>query len=464
MQTTTERDPFKHLWDPMNERALVHQAITDYPTYVLHAIEPDHYYRPLAAKLALLAADAHELGPTTSPTARIYALGRDRGVLSPADEAAFIDDFMDRPLGTEPDPERLKRHRRLRGLREALMRAQAGLEAGEPERAYALIEEAGHEARSRLAQAVSVKSAPEFIADWLEQVEKNAAEGGASLGLPELKTIIGPISPGSVMVLGANTNVGKSAFAAEVMLHAADDGSPTGLIAMEDPQLITVARLVSPFAGVSPKLLVRGLEPERRHKGALEIAEYGERIFLSECIGGTEQHVCARMSVMAQRGAKLVIIDYIGEVHASIHQQDRRNEVRWVMSRLKQHAMRIGVALIVCSQLSRPKDHDPAREPTKHDLKEAGDLENSAEYIVMMWREKEHDFAPVNLKLAKSKMGGNGHAWTMQREVDVEAPDGRRLPGSGRFREVVKDRSAPGSRDKALLVEDYEARLSALYR
>ena len=458
------RDPFKYLCDPLNERALVHQAITDYPAYSRHGIVPDDYHRPLAATLALLAAEMWErFGPPDAPVSRLCALGRDRGVLTAEQETVVLDDFMDRPLGTDPDPERLKRHRDLRNLREALLRAVVRLEAGEPDRAHAVLEDARQEAHRRLAEAVSVESAPEFVHGWLEQVE-SATDEGISVGLPRLKSVIGNMVPGSVLVVGAGTNVGKSAFAAEVMLHAAKDGTPAGLISLEDPKLITVSRLVSAFAGVSPQTLMRGKEPERRHHGCLALVEYGESIFLSECLSGNEQHVAARMSVMAQRGAKLVIVDYIGEVQASAPQQDRRNEVRWVMSRLKAHAARIGVALIVCSQLSRPKDHDPAREPTKHDLKEAGDLENSAEYIVLMWREQEHDFAPVNLKLAKGKMGGNGAKWLMQRELEREGPRGERLPGSARLREVVRDRSRPADRDYPLVIDDYEARLAALSR
>lgn len=272
------------------------------------------------------------------------------------------------------------------------------------------------------------------------------------------------MTPGSCLVLGAGTNVGKSALAAEIMLAAAKDHTPTGIISMEDPEFITVSRLVATFAGTSPQTLMRGAEPERRRQGCLELIEYGESIFLSECLGGTEQHVMARMSVMAHRGARIVIVDYIGEIEASVHQQDRRNEVRWVMKRLKAHAERLGIALIVCSQLSRPKDHEPSREPTKYDLKEAGDLENAAEYIVLMWRLQEHDFAPVHLKLAKSKMGGNGRRWLMQREVDREDDAGRRVQGSARLREVVGDYSNPADRDFPLVAEDYAARLIALSR
>lgn len=133
------------------------------------------------------------------------------------------------------------------------------------------------------------------------------------------------------------------------------------------------------------------------------------------------------------------------------------------MTRLKAHAARLGVALVIVSQLSRPKDKGEGYEPNKHDLKESGDLENGAEYVVLLWRSKDHDFAPVHLKLAKSKNGGIGNVWFMQREMYVEDAHGNRAPGSARMREVVKERTAPWTYEFPLAhVTDYEAVLATL--
>jgi replicative DNA helicase len=305
--------------------------------------------------------------------------------------------------------------------------------------------------------------ADSFVADLDAEEASPVAE--ISLGLPKLKEMVGSLFPGAVLVIGADTNVGKSSFVLEVLLAAAKDGTRAGYVSMEDPRDLYRGRAVSALShGVSPRGLKLKENRQRVLRGAEALAELCDGVFFSECIGMSEAQVMTRMSFMAKRGVRLIAVDYIQEVHASVPQQDRRNEVRWVLSRLKGHAARLGVALVVVSQLSRPKDSKPGREPFKHDLKEAGDLENSAEFIVMLWREEQHDYHPIKLKLEKSKTGGIGWKWLMQREVFATDAHGRRVLGSARLREVVEDHSHPADRDFPLVVNDYVAQIDILSR
>ena len=122
---------------------------------------------------------------------------------------------------------------------------------------------------------------------------------------------------------------------------------------------------------------------------------------------------------LASRGARLIAVDYLQEIHASKHQQDRRNEVRFVSSRLKAHARRLGVALLLVSQIARPKEGETNKRPSKHALKESGDVANMAEVILTLWREREDDFAPIRVTVVKSKWGGVGKEWEMLRSTDT---------------------------------------------
>jgi hypothetical protein len=146
-----------------------------------------------------------------------------------------------------------------------------------------------------------------------------------------------------------------------------------------------------------------------------------------------ERETLNEMAAMAKSGCRLIILDYIGVVGCSQRQQDRRNEIRWIATRFKARAARTKTALVVVSQLQRPKDGEMGRKPNKHSFREAGDLEAMAEYAIIMWRTVEDDFAPVYCELVKSKTGGVGYGWTMQREMYRE---GTRDPGSSRLVEV----------------------------
>jgi len=65
--------------------------------------------------------------------------------------------------------------------------------------------------------------------------------------------------------------------------------------------------------------------------------------------------------------------------------------------------------------------------PTKHDMKESGDLENMLDAVIGIWREYEDDFAPMWCRLLKVKWGGVGRHFGLQRSQSTgrleEVPD-----------------------------------------
>lgn len=456
----------EHFEDPRNERALAFLALENFQAFsVLHAPAAD-FATPLFRAVVELAEavyqDEGQAGPGVQ-LGRVLARGRDSGALSPYQEQEAIELLMDPPLGVNPDATRLRMHRQARDIDAALDRAKAALREGRVGEATAMVAEAGEEAARRLSGAGRVKTAKELVEGWLDRLMQAGGKPGISPGLPKLKEAIGQLSAANVLVVGGGTNVGKSSFILELMLAAAHDGTGTGLISVEDTEDLAAERLISAVSGMSAKTMHMAPNIGRATEACMEIAELGARFLAVECIGADEQEVCSHMSTMAQRGAKLIVVDYIGEVQASVRQQDRRNEIRWLMKRLKAHANRLGVALVVVSQLARPKDGEPGRKPNKHSLKEAGDLENSAEYIVLLWRDEENDFAPVNIELAKSKTGGVGRSWLMQREICREE-NGRRVAGSARLREVVRERRSVADHDFPLAVDDFKALLSEMGR
>ena len=118
-----------------------------------------------------------------------------------------------------------------------------------------------------------------------------------------------------------------------------------------------------------------------------------------------------RMLVL-DRGCEVVTVDYAQCLHGVDANSDHAALKRMV-GMLKSAAERLGVPLILTSQIKR--GDDPDREPAMYDLKEGGDLEIKSEYVVMLWRGKPVPGGPlsarIHAKLAKSKVGGVGLRW-----------------------------------------------------
>ncbi len=319
-----------------------------------------------------------------------------------------------------PDVDRFRELAKLRRLEAALAHASGVARRGDLAETLDAIG-ALHSSATDAGAFGDVKTAYELAYGVIEGFQESTRRAPRiHPGLPMLADAIGTLPVGSVMVVAANTSVGKSSFVLEMLMACAQRNVGAGLVSVEDPEEITGTRLLGTVSGVSSNRLQRCDFTEQDWARVVTamgpIQDLGDRLLFADVTGGNELDVCAAMTRMSMRGARIIAVDYIGEIESSRRQQDRRNEIRWLLKRLKAHAKRLGVALVIVSQLARPKDKNPNQEPSKHDLKEAGDLENSAEVIVGLWREVEHDFAPVRVKILKSKIGGLGISWLMQRE------------------------------------------------
>lgn len=339
--------------------------------------------------------------------------------------------------------DRLHRMRRLRALRaqaEAVASAAAG---NDPDLASAALE-ATH-ALDTDTVGRRPKSARQLAEEWYQSLSRDPNEGTVSPGLPALKRVIGRLDCGSMTLIGADVNVGKSTIALEMLMLALHDGERVGCLSMEDPERIVTERIMAMMGGMSAKRVRRfrpGDHGEEKINRAMEAMHaVDDRLMVANCIGMNERETLEQMTMMAKSGCRLIVLDYIGVVGCSVRQQDRRNEIRWIATRFKARAVHTKTALVVVSQFQRPKEGDSARKPTKHSFRESGDLEAMAEYAIVMWRKVEDDFAPVYCELAKSKTGGVGYGWTMQRETVSTRHDanGNPLPGTGRLVEVKHD-------------------------
>lgn len=412
------------------EKAFAQEAVYSYERYAAYGVTPEDFGDLDMRAIVEAARDTWEAGGATTPEAVAATLQRSGRLASLGGPAAFAQRLVGVAV---PDPARLRELRRLRKLYEGLTRAAWVAKGGDLAAATAAIQEA-HSAAMESSATGQLLTGCDIVEGLFQRLVDKARDQAMRIypGLDEIESAIGFLPAGSLTVVGGNTNTGKSSFVLEMMLGCMARDMTVGFVSLEDPEEVTATRIMSAFSGVDGRVIVRRTmerdDWSRLADGANRWADIGKRFLFADCIGGTELDVCASMSRMAARGARIVVVDYLGVIEASSRQQDRRNEIRWVLTRIKAHAKRLGVAVIVVSQLSRPKDGNPNKEPTKHDLKEAGDVEASAEFIIVLWRVAEHDFAPIHAKIAKSKVGGNGYEWRMQRD-----------PHSGRLKMGVAD-------------------------
>lgn len=238
--------------------------------------------------------------------------------------------------------------------------------------------------------ASRVQTLREVYARTAEEMFSVPEDSRMRLGWSPLDRVYGP-TPGQLLVLGAQTNVGKSSAIAAWSTFLANRGHAVGVISAEDATEDWGAKWLGEAAGQNPAHLWT-----MRDRSRLEhVVDAGLRtadlpIYFSEVADRSLDGVLSDMAYMRHKfGVRVVMVDYLQAIALPAHARDPRTGTDHNLAQLIAQAGRLGVALILACQLSRPPKDKAYREPTKYDLKESGTIENRAQCIVMLWRDPD---------------------------------------------------------------------------
>ena len=115
---------------------------------------------------------------------------------------------------------------------------------------------------------------------------------------------------------------------------------------------------------------------------------------------------------------------------------NRVQEVSEISRGLKALARELNVPVIALSQLSRQPEMRESKEPRLSDLRESGAIEQDADLVLFLYREKDKppeeqdaDGEVMNLKLAKHRNGPTGdiQLWFKKRQTRFVSYAGERF-------------------------------------
>jgi replicative DNA helicase len=108
---------------------------------------------------------------------------------------------------------------------------------------------------------------------------------------------------------------------------------------------------------------------------------------------------------------EVIVVDYLQLVRAGGDEENRVQEIATITRNLKSLARELKVVVVGLSQLSRAAG-DAGAEPKLSTLRESGALEQDADVVVMLWRDREETpvGAPrlINGSVAKNRNGPTG--------------------------------------------------------
>jgi replicative DNA helicase len=258
--------------------------------------------------------------------------------------------------------------------------------------------------------------------DRLDYLHAHRGEiSGVRTGFQDLDTLTTGLQKSDLVILAARPSVGKTSFALNIAEHAAvKDRKSVGIFSLEMSKEQLVLRLLSSVANIDSQRLRSGFLEEldfaRIAPAMNALSEAPVYIDDTPNITTMELRTKARR-LQAESGLDLVIVDYLQLMQSSTTTRDanRVQEVSEISRGLKALARELKVPVVALSQLSRQPEMRESKEPRLSDLRESGSIEQDADLVLFLWREKERgsddqvtEGEVVKLKLSKHRNGPTG--------------------------------------------------------
>ncbi len=259
-------------------------------------------------------------------------------------------------------------------------------------------------------QQSTSKTLPEIVEKNKDQYFRERESEQLNLGFDKLDSLLGGLEGGDMIVIGARPAVGKSAFVTQITSNLAKQGKRVGFYNLEMQNKQVYERFVVSESGIGLTRLRRavkflGDEKEKFDK-ANEVLMKADNIIITSAGSKSVGEIKAESKHMDY---DIIIIDYLQLLKAdTTYRGNRTAEVGEISRAIKNLAMELNIPIIALSQLNRVSEMKENKEPTMSELREAGNIEQDASVIILMWNLLEDDRTKKGCKVEKQRQGECG--------------------------------------------------------
>ena len=260
------------------------------------------------------------------------------------------------------------------------------------------------------SREVSSKSLSQITLENKDKYFKEREVKPLHIGFDKLDELLGGLEGGDMIVIGARPAVGKSALVTQITSYLAKQGKRIGFYNLEMQNKQVYERFVVSESGIGLTRLRRAIrflgDEEQRFNDANKTLEKAENIVITSAGSRTVGEIKAESKHMDY---DIIIIDYLQLLKAdTTYRGNRAAEVGEISRAIKSLAMELNIPIIALSQLNRASEGRETKEPTMAELREAGNIEQDASVIMLMWNLDENDRTKKGLKIDKNRQGECG--------------------------------------------------------
>ena len=228
--------------------------------------------------------------------------------------------------------------------------------------------------------------------------QRDGAITGVPTGFKDVDHIFNGLQKSDLILVAARPAMGKTAFTLNIAQNVTMLYDKTvAFFSLEMGKEQLVGRILSSVAGVSSEKLRRSNMPTADWEKVIAAADRMSKakLFIDDTPGLTVQDMRSKLRrLKVEHGLDLVIVDYIQLMqgrNSGKGSENRQQEVSEISRNLKLIAREFNVPLIALSQLSRSVESRPDKRPVLSDLRESGSLEQDADIVIFLYRDKYYD-------------------------------------------------------------------------
>jgi replicative DNA helicase len=236
-------------------------------------------------------------------------------------------------------------------------------------------------------------------------------------GLSKLDESTGGLFPGELVVLAARPSVGKTSLACQIAHHVATRRLVYfASLEMGDRELTT--KLICSLGGVSSKRVRTGKLEQRDLQaliqGGNELSQ--AKLLIHDRASLSVQDIARACRNLAKQGLAFAVADYLGLIAVPDRRGKRYEQVGEIVKGLKAIARELRIPVLVLCQLNRATESTgKPQRPRLHNLRESGDIEQTADVVLLLHREEPdrpgERVTKTLLDVAKNRNSETGGLW-----------------------------------------------------
>ncbi|OQX28654.1 MAG: replicative DNA helicase [Spirochaeta sp. LUC14_002_19_P3] len=280
----------------------------------------------------------------------------------------------------------------------------------------AIFELIDNQRRSELKPALTVL--PETFQIIEERGKMKKSYTGIPSGFSEIDNLTSGFQNSEVTILGARPSIGKTALALSMASNIAiKEKIACGFFTLEMTAVSLMMRVVSSVSNIDSNKIRTGLLSPSEYSKLTGAAGqiYEAPLILQDTpnIPLLDLRSLARQMV-TKHNVKIIFIDYIGLISPEDTSLPRYEQISSISRSLKALARELNIPIVALSQVGRQTE---GKVPTLADLRESGALEQDADVVLLLYRERldkeepeQMGMNPIETKLiiAKQRNGPTG--------------------------------------------------------